>query len=104
MYKALFQLVLNFTCTALSIRFELQGPLVVQCPVHRHVAHQQRRHETYPKNAEHDLPHHDEAVPERVAHLVLQRLCQRRYLWDRGVGQVDARSELCEEGGGKPPG
>lgn len=89
-------------CTALPIEFGC--PPVVERAVHRHVPHKQRREETYAEYAEHDLPYDDEAVPKRAAYLVLQRLCQRRYLCDGGKREVDTCAELCKEGMRKPPG
>lgn len=79
----------------------LERPLVVHLRVQRERLHAERREEADRGDADAHLPHDAQAAPERVAHLLLQRLLQRADLGDRGVRDGHATREARDELGGE---
>lgn len=63
------------------------------------LSHAQTAEEPRDRDAEQDLPDDPERVAERVPHLVLERLLQRRDRRDRRERDLDALREPREEGG-----
>lgn len=67
------------------------------------LSHAQTAKEPRDRDAEQDLPHDPQRLAERVPHLVLERLPQRRDRRDRRERDLDALGELREEGGRELP-